>query len=217
MLRLNKRRDGTISMMLRERLTKQSKEKDTYISKKKSLLITGIEGAGKSKYIKRIWNKRKDIYRHHKDSFLFLNAHETISDYFLNIADELIENGKIESSKGLTTTAKIEYITEYAKDGILIIDNLHKFSGRKLELIKELMRNCKLFVATTKDLRLINQTIQKDMAFKYEELNLKSTESKDATNIIIFAFIIFLFISGQPELALLVLLIKVGSRGFIGK
>lgn len=89
---------------------------------------------------------------------------------------------------------------------MLIVDGADAFSGKKLELLKNLARNCKHYILTALDEKAINQTLQKIFKGKSEPqiLQLKTYQtSKDLTNYLFIGFIFFIFLIGYFELALL--------------
>ena len=91
-LRFKRKKNNTVSIILRQRYRKFGKEKDTYI-RKQSLIIEGIEGAGKTRYLNKIYSLRNQIYKRlaKKHHFLYISNTEGISDIFDKIHDKLIE------------------------------------------------------------------------------------------------------------------------------
>jgi len=111
---------------------------------------------------------------------------------------------------------KFEALIEKVKKSVLIIDDLDKITGKKLELKKDLIRNCKRYVVTAKGEENINRTIRNIMfkrRMKISTVQLTSKASVDATNILFAIFIIGLFIGGLPEAAMLVMAGRLATKG----
>jgi len=216
-LRFKRKKNNTVSIILRQRYRKFGKEKDTYI-RKQSLIIEGIEGAGKTRYLNKIYSLRNKIYKQlaKKHHFLYISNTEGISGIFDKIHEKLIEffDYEEEDLKRLKVSKKIELIEEYTNNNIVFIDNMDRFTGRKLELLKVLIRDCKLMVGTVKNMNQLNRTI-KDGLKKHEIqiLNLKSNVSVDATNVLFIMFLLTLLITGNFELAALIMAGKLVLKG----
>jgi hypothetical protein len=216
-LRFKRKKNNTVSIILRQRYRKFGKEKDTYI-RKQSLIIEGIEGAGKTRYLNKIYSLRNQIYKRlaKKHHFLYISNTEGISDIFDKIHDKLIEFFDYEEDdlKRLKVSKKIELIEEYTNNNIVFVDNIDRFTGRKLELLKVLIRDCKLIVATIKNMNTLNRTIKEGLKkHEIQILNLKSNASTDATNVLFIMFLLTLLITGNFELAALIMAGKLVLKG----
>ena len=111
---------------------------------------------------------------------------------------------------------KFEALVEKAKKSVLIIDDIDKITGKKLELTKDLIRNCKRYVVTAKVEDNINRTIRNIMfkrRMKISTVQLTSKASVDATNILFAIFILGLFVGGLPEMAMLVMAGRMVTKG----
>ncbi|EAJ7010321.1 hypothetical protein YN63_009375 [Campylobacter coli] len=214
------KKDGNCTkILLRKKKTIFDKPKETYISKKSDILITGINASGKSKRLNSFLQNAKDLWK--KEHVIFFHATDSLSEIFhRNLNDEetkkLIygdENGSFDTSKNYL---KIIALVEKSKNSTLIIDDLDKLTGKKLEMAKELLRNCKRFIATAKDENSINKTIGgilKGRRKRLEVIALSSKASLDATNALFVIFVLALFATGLHELALLVTAGRIAMRG----
>lgn len=164
-----------------------------------------------------LWKKEHVIFFHATDSLSEIfhrnldNDDETKRLIYGENANLNLEN--LDTSKNYL---KIIALVEKSKNSTLIIDDLDKLNGKKLEMAKELLRNCKRFIATAKDEISINKTIGgilKGRRKKLEIIALSSKASIDATNALLVLFILTLFATGLHELALLVLAGRIAMRG----
>lgn len=161
------------SLIFRERKRKYEKESDTYISKVKPVIIYGKAAAGKSKEISKLWEQKQEIWDEKKYSFIWFSGTDSITEILhKNLTDE--DNAKFSEDKleeyldfdiDLDEHINKQYIklrilSEKAKSSILFMDDTDKLTGKKLEIAKELLRNCKNYIITSTDEHNINKTIR---------------------------------------------------------
>ncbi|EPH5670184.1 hypothetical protein ACS0GW_001865 [Campylobacter jejuni] len=195
-----------------------------FISKKSDILITGINASGKSKRLNSFLQNAKDLWK--KEHVIFFHATDSLSEIFHRNLDNDDEtkrliygenaNLNLENLDTSKNYLKIIALVEKSKNSTLIIDDLDKLTGKKLEMAKELLRNCKRFIATAKDENSINKTIGgilKSRRKKLEIVSLSSKASIDATNALLVLFVLALFATGLYELALLVTAGRIAMRG----
>ncbi|ENJ6890584.1 hypothetical protein AB1155_001841 [Campylobacter coli] len=209
---------------MRKKKTIFDKPKETYISKKSDILITGINASGKSKRLNSFLQNAKDLWK--KEHVIFFHATDSLSEIFHRNLDNDDEtkrliygenaNLNLENLDTSKNYLKIIALVEKSKNSTLIIDDLDKLNGKKLEMAKELLRNCKRFIATAKDEISINKTIGgilKGRRKRLEVIALSSKASIDATNALLVLFVLALFATGLYELALLVTAGRIAMRG----
>jgi len=197
----------------RTRSKKYAKEKDRYISKSKSLLIEGMDASGKSKEIKKLFDRKNEVYIKEKE-FIFLKASDSLSDWFqANLkksdANKLLEDQSLsdEEKEEIEENInkqyiKIQMLIRKTKGAVLFIDDIDQLSGKKLEVVKDLVKVSKLVIATCKNKRDINKTILNYLdTKKYQEIHLKSNSSYDATNILFIVIILALLTTGNLSVA----------------
>ena len=227
--KFKKQPNGSRVLYLREKKNLHDKPKETYISKKGSLMIYGIEASGKSHKLATVvrnadalWAKETKIIFKATDSLaeiLHKNLDGDEETQKLLITDpSALEN--IEDISELFDVkkqyVKFEALSEKAKKSVLIIDDIDRLSGKKLELTKDLLRNCKRFVTTSKSEESINRTLRNIMfqrKMKITKIQLSSKASVDATNILFAMFIVSLFVVGMPEVAMLVMAGRMITKG----
>ncbi|EEF6598131.1 hypothetical protein FWO42_22090 [Salmonella enterica] len=219
------KKDGNCTkILLRKKKTIFDKPKETYISKKSDILITGINASGKSKRLNSFLQNAKDLWK--KEHVIFFHATDSLSEIFHRNLDNDDEtkrliygenaNLNLENLDTSKNYLKIIALVEKSKNSTLIIDDLDKLNGKKLEMAKELLRNCKRFIATSKDEISLNKTIGgilKSRRKKLEIVSLSSKASIDATNALLVLFVLALFATGLYELALLVTAGRIAMRG----
>ena len=199
------------SLIFRERKRKYEKESDTYISKIKPIIIYGKAAAGKSKEISKLWEQKQEIWDQNKYNFIWFSGTDSITEILhKNLTDE--DNAKFSEEKleeyldfdiDLDEHINKQYIklrilSEKAKKSILFMDDTDKLTGKKLEIAKELLRNSKSFVITATDDHTINKTIRFQVLKKNPTIiDLNTSTSYDATNIVFVMFILGLFTTGM--------------------
>ena len=219
------------SLIFRERKRKYEKETDTYISKIKPIIIYGKAAAGKSKEILKLWEQKNSIWDEKKYSFIWFSGTDSITEIlYKNLTDE--DNAKFSEDKydeyldfdiDLDDHINKQYIrlrvlTEKAKESILFMDDTDKLQGKKLEIAKDLLRNSKNFIITANDEHTINKTIRHHIIKKNPTIiDLNSSTSYDATNIVFVVFILALFTTGMHEMAMLVMAGRFAMKGMGNK
>ena len=219
------------SLIFRERKRKYEKESDTYISKVKPVIIYGKAAAGKSKEISKLWEQKQEIWDEKKYSFIWFSGTDSITEILhKNLTEE--DNAKFSEDKleeyldfdiDLDEHINKQYIklrilSEKAKSSILFMDDTDKLTGKKLEIAKELLRNSKNFIITATDEHTINKTIRHMVIRKRPTLiDLNTSTSYDATNIVFVVFIISLFTTGMYEMAMLVMAGRFAMKGMGSK
>ncbi len=227
--KFKKQANGNRVLYLREKNNVHDKPKETYISKKGSLMIFGIEASGKSHKLATIVRNADALWKN--ETKIIFKATDSLSEILYKNLD-----GDEETQKLLITDTadiediedvnelfdvkkqyvKFEALIEKAKKSVLIIDDLDRLTGKKLELTKDLLRNCKRFVITSKSEESINRTLRNIIfrrKVKIAKIQLSSKASVDATNILFAMFVVSLFVVGMPEVAMLVMAGKLVTKG----
>ena len=182
-------------------------QKEIYIQKSKNLIVEGFNASGKSLIFNKFVEKGKQIYNL---DIVFLKSSDTLSDIFFNnnITKEEV-NGEF------CTANKEKKIIEKSKNSLIIVDNADKFTGKKLELLKGLARECKKYIFTTSSETGINPTVRKIISKKSQAqiVELSSIASKDATNYLFIVFICSIALMGFYEIAFLITAGRLAMRG----
>ena len=205
------------SIIYREKYRYSDNMKERYIGKRISLLIYGLETSGKSKELNKLYDAREDIFDMSKFTTIFINVTDSLAEIFFNNLNDsdieeyllsLDDEKQIEAEKNVNKQfIKIEILKHKAKKSFLFIDDIDKFTGKKLEILKSLIRNCKKIYATAQSDKSINKTIYKMCENKkFNSINLKTTNSFDATNYALIALMVPFAISGQYAVVMMLLL-----------
>jgi hypothetical protein len=191
--------------------------KERYISKKVSLIIYGLETSGKSKELNKIYDNRNVIFDMSKFKTILIHSTDSLAEIFFNNIDDddieeyllsLEDEKQDEAQKNINKQfIKIEVLKYKAKKSFLFIDDIDKFTGKKLEILKSLVRNCKKIYATAQSDKTIHKTIYKMIENKgFTSINLKTTNSFDATNYALIALMVPFAMSGQYSIVMMLLL-----------
>ncbi len=205
------------SIIFREKYRYSNKMKERYIGKKLSLLIFGMDTSGKSKELNKLYTRKEEVFDMSKLDSIYINSTDSISEFlFKNISENDINNfllslddtKQIEAEKNINKQfIKVEILKFKAKNSLLFIDDIDKFTGKKLEILKHLVRISKRTYATSQSDKTINKTIYKILEQKqFNTINLKTTNSFDATNYVLIAAMIPFAISGQYMIVMMLLL-----------
>lgn len=199
--------------------------KEKYIPKKKNLLILGQHSSGKTKEFEKIRKKINEIYP--KNKIVVLKGKESLSDWlqknikeqdkvnFINLKESNLEQEDIEKiEKNINKQyIKIQILVEKAKNNVVIIDDIDALTGKKLEIMKDIMRVAKVTIATAKDVNSIDKTIYKTLEKKLTTIKLTTSVSYDATYVLFAAIVVILAVTGNTELALLIMAGRYVLRG----
>ena len=205
------------SIIFREKYRYSNDMKERYIGKKISLLIYGLDTSGKSKELNKLYDARELVFDMSKYSTIFIHATDSLAEIFYKNIDDvdtekyllsLDDEKQIEAEKNINKQfLKIEILKHKANTSFLFIDDVDKFTGKKLEILKSLIRNCKKIYATAQSDKSINKTIFKMIENKkFNSINLKTTNSFDATNYALIALMVPFAISGQYVIVMMLLI-----------
>lgn len=205
------------SIIYREKYRYSNKMKEQYIGKRVSLLIFGLDTSGKSKELNKLFDRKEEVFDMSKLDTIFIHSTDSISEIlFKNITEDDINNylltlpdeKQIEADQNINKQfIKVEILKHKANKSLLFVDDIDKFTGKKLEILKHLVRNCKRIYATSQSDKTINKTVYKILEQKkFNTINLKTTNSFDATNYVLIAAMIPFAISGQYMIVMMLLL-----------
>jgi len=223
-LRLKPNKNKTSkSILFRERSKVYSKKyKEKYVPKKHSILISGLEASGKSKMLNKLYESRHEVYPKSK-GFIFIKSTDSLTDWFRNFDDndvncylgELEEEEVISIENDLKKQyMKIQILITTAKDKIVFIDDIDMVTGKKKEVIKDILRVSKVVIATTKDDKVMDKSIV-NFFYRTEHtvIPLGTEGSYDATNYIFVTMLLAMVASGAYELAAVVMMLRYGMKG----
>ena len=227
-IRLKKLNPGSElrGIVLRERSKKFSKKsKDTWVSKKQSILITGLAASGKSRELEKLHDARADLYPKAK-GFIKLSATDSLADWILkNVTPEKMAE-YIESHQEDEVThaylaknekrqaIQLQALEHAAAGAVLFVDDLDRCTGKKKEVIKPMIKAARLVIATAESETSIDKTLGHMLKSKrYNEITLNSSQSYDVTNAAIVSLIIMMLATGQYEMAMLIMAMRYAMKG----
>jgi nucleoside-triphosphatase THEP1 len=211
------------SILFRERNKVYSKRyKEKYIPKKHSILITGLEASGKSKMLLKLYEEKNNVYPKAK-GFLFIKCTDNLTDWFRNFDDgdvndylETLDEDEVMSiEKDLKKQyMKIQILVNTAKEKIVFIDDIDMVSGKKREVLKDILRVSKLVIVTAKDDKNMDKSIV-NFFYRHEHtiIPLGTQGSYDATNYIFVTLLVAMLASGAYEVAAFIMMLRYGMKG----
>lgn len=219
-----RKRDGTKAthMFYIERDGKRGKIiTEKAISSKKPVLICGRASSGKSRWLKRIADNSPQIWRKLTAPAILLEANEPVTEW--RDKEPIInwwktKNPDKEWSK-LPNPKKIKVLIDYVNQNwtIVLVDNLDKLTGKKLDVIKEVLRASKsrIWICSAIAENRINPSLRNFiMKSDPQTFTLNSPVAYDATNAItVIACVAFVFM-GWFQLAMILGGIRMASRGY---
>lgn len=176
-----------------------------------------MDTSGKSKELNKLFNRKDELFNTSKNDFIYISYVDSISELlFKNITNEDIisylntfdeEERKFQEKNINKQFFKIETLKYKTKNAYLFVDDIDKFTGKKLEILKSLVRSCKILFASSKSEKTINKTIFSIIEQKkYNCINLKTHNSFDVTNYALIGLMIPFAISGQYMVVMMLLL-----------
>jgi hypothetical protein len=215
-LQIHRPKGRSTALRLREKADPFAKDvKETYIQKGGIIEIFGVHASGKSRYITRIKEASKELWRFPS---VYIRATDSLSDI---TSRNLGEAGKVSQplDEDDAPLDKIDLLKEKASKSVLIIDDLDKITGKKLDIVKDLMRVAKRIVYTAQSETSLNKTVISIMyrrKMKKHTINLSSNASYDASNWFLVALVAALALSGMSEAAVLVVMARLALKGTQG-
>jgi hypothetical protein len=190
--------------------------KDIYISKRKSLLIFGDSDSGKTRNLSKVYRSRKELW----------TKRPTIRFEALQPLTQWVEKEEVQKFftlktnkpfKGLQSFEKVEILLDYCREmkPIIFLEDAHKLTGRKLQIIKKATFRRIVFATALSENR-IPSTIRRQLTTNVQRFNFRSDVAFDATPVLIVIICAVLAFAGMPELAVLGGILGMVARGRLG-
>lgn len=187
------------------------------ISTKRSILVTGAHDSGKTRWLQRmhehaleIWGSKSTHTPLYLDTLSPLGSWSEASflatwweqrrAHLPEIDTELTQH----PWKNLKTHSRTALLPEYCKDtgAVLLVDDAHKLTGRKLQIARQCVLASRLFVmAASEEQRLPPSLRAVVMRRDPQIFRLDSDVSYDATNFFMWAVLIACLAAGWWEAA----------------
>jgi len=202
-------------------VTKRSKYGDTLgeetISVKHSILVTGAHDSGKTRWVQRMYENAREIWGSKiKADPILLDGLSPISAW---CDSPVLANWWEKKRKEETTTdpdtarshwkhtkqyARANALPDYCRDtgAVLFIDDAHKLSGRKLQIARQCVMSSRLFVIAASEEQRLAPNLRSAVLHRDPQIfRLDSEVAYDATNILMWSFLVACLAAGWWEAA----------------
>lgn len=203
-------------------VTKQRKYGTTIsekaISIKQPILVTGAHDSGKTRWLQRMHEHAEEIWgRKITAKPLYIEALNPMSSWcepsFLGawwdqrrlVLTQLNPEWTTQPWKNLKTHTRLELLSTYCQDteAVVLIDDAHKLTGRKLQIVRQCVLEASIFVmAASEEQRLPPSLRSVVMRREPQIFRLDSEVSYDATNLFMWAVLLACLAVGWWEAAL---------------
>jgi adenosyl cobinamide kinase/adenosyl cobinamide phosphate guanylyltransferase len=190
------------------------------ISIKKPVLICGRAASGKTRWIKRLIATAPEIWRKLTAPVIFLEANEAVTEW--REQDGIIEwwkkNNPEKEWRKIPNPKKNKVLLEYVSQNwtVIFIDNIDRLTGRKLDLVKEMLKESKskIWICSAIAENRINPSLRNFiLKSNPQTFTLNSPVAYDATNALtILACVIFVII-GWLQAAIVLAGMRMAARG----
>ena len=187
------------------------------ISTKRPILVTGAHDSGKTRWVQRLHEHSMEIWgTKSKTPALYLDAISPLGSWsdgaFLGIwwdSRRLVLKGLDEELvrqpwKTLKTHQRSELLPDYCKDtgAVLLLDDAHKLTGRKLQIARQCVLAARLFVLTASEEQRLPPNLRTVVMRRDPQIfRLDSETSYDATNLFMWAILVACLAAGWWEAA----------------
>lgn len=190
------------------------------ISNKKPILICGKAASGKTRWIKRMIANAKEIWPKLTAPVISIETNETIAEWRdqTPIVEWWQKNNPENEWKKLPNPKRNKVLIEYFSQNwtIVFIDNIERLSGRKLDLVKEILKESKskIWVCSATAENRINPSLRNFITKSNPQtFTLNSPVSYDATNVVVaLACVVFVAV-GWYQVAAVLAGFKMMSKG----
>jgi hypothetical protein len=216
-LQVHRPKGRAAALRLREKADPFAKDvKETYIQKGGIIEIFGVQASGKSRYILRIRESAKELWRFPS---IYIKSTDSLTDIINRNLGGTAKAVPQCSDEDDAPLEKIDLLKAKAEKSVLIVDDIDKFSGKKLELLKDLCRTARRIVYSAQSETSMNKTLRAILyrrKMKKHTIQLSSNASYDASNWLFIFLILGLAIGGFPEASMIVLMSRLALRGTQG-
>lgn len=214
-LRRSRKRTALTPMITRRTKVRGDLVDEKVLQKVRPVVICGLAGSGKSKWIRKIADRADEIFIC-SDAIISINARFPLSSWISPEFEAWIGDRKCKSLH-----EKLELLPDFIqeKKAAILIEDADLLTGRKMQLATAIVgvacrrKKANLILSCTSEKKL-PPAMRGDILRKkpqYVELSTKS--SYDATQAVIVVFSIFIALLGWYELAIVIGALGVLSRG----
>lgn len=221
-----------ITPIMRTRDRKFGPDMDVEVLRRTNpIVFTGAHASGKSRMLKRLFDESKDIWGRAKSGIgkgeaLFFGATLPLAawcapeciaawhDNRIPLDDTGKPTGKLFAK--LAQWDKCTAMVAYLRDtgAVLMIDDCHKLSGRKLQVVRECIDASKVFVITCDDENRLAPNLRAAVLNRNPQIiRMNSDVAYDASGIFFWVLAAILVVTGAWEAGALVAGLRVLSTG----
>jgi hypothetical protein len=181
------------------------------VSKKKPVIVTGGHDSGKTYWLSRLFNEHKAIWSKYQDDGLFLDSIRPLSAWSDSACvvswwtKKQIEDDDLPPWSKLKVWERQEKIADYLSESkaVLFIDNAHKLSGRKLQIVKDCIMVSNIFLITVSDEERLPPSIRHLVLRRKPQIIRLGTETAyDGTQAMVFIIALIALGAGWWEVSL---------------
>lgn len=177
---------------------------EKYISTKKPLLILGDGDSGKTRSMMKFYDSSPDIWRRKPPPILLSGVNPLMQWIEQDAVIDYAESISI-AWKGLKQYQKVQLLIDYCENQspVVFVDDLHRLTGRKLQIAKACMRD-NVFIATAITHNRLPPTVR-DMVVrrKPQTFTMSTNVAYDATTAFAWFFVVIFIVAGLTEMAIL--------------
>lgn len=173
--------------------------REEHFGVKQSHLIVGADNAGKSRWISKLSKESGLLWR--GVNVLKVRSVDALTDWYASLPYQY-RRGLDPQPK--TTPERIEAIKEWLKGGVLLIDDVHRATGRKVDYLSELISVSKTIVVSTTSHHKIHPKLRGQIDVRKPVIHdLYSQSTYDATTWAVWIMVVIMMVAGAPEGAVL--------------
>jgi hypothetical protein len=190
------------------------------ISVKKPILICGRAASGKTRWLKRMIVNAPQIWTKLTAPVIYLEANEAVTEW--REQDPIVEWWKKSNPdkewRKIPNPKKNKVLLDYVSQNwtIIFADNIDRLTGRKLDLVKEMLKESKskIWICSAVAENRINPSLRNFIIKSNPQtFTLNSPVAYDATNALtILACVIFVII-GWFQVAIILAGMRMAARG----
>lgn len=178
------------------------------LSLKKSHLIIGADNAGKSRWISKLRKEANVIWRNRP--VLALRSVDAVTDWVAQLPRDF--RNAHDAPK--TMTERIELMREYVRGGVLLVDDVHRLQGRKVDYMHELISDARYVIASATSTQKIHPKVRHTLMSREPVIHeLQSGTAYDATHAIVWILVVVLMVAGMGEMSVILAGANLLTRG----
>lgn len=162
-------------------------------------LILGADNAGKSRWISKLSKERNQVWK--GKNTIAIRSVDALTDWYVQLP-KMYRDGLLYPPK--TSPERLQVMIDWLKGGVLLVDDIHRATGRKVDYLHDLISNAKIVVVSATSHQKIHPKLRHTvMSLDPQIHDLASNTAYDATQILIWLLVVVLVAVGAAEAAIL--------------